>query len=141
MRLIQYDRPMSSTIDHLLRDIKVNWIKKLKLKPGIYVLDAGCGYGQDVNRISYFIGSTGSVFGLDINKTELDSIDSKIRTENGFCAADAQMIPFGQHVFDLIWSDRLLQHVEDPELAIREFKRICKPDGLLMLSDSDHYSA
>jgi SAM-dependent methyltransferase len=40
---------------------------------------------------------------------------------------------------DLILSTQVLEHVENPELYLAEARRLCKPDGLLILSTHGHW--
>jgi malonyl-CoA O-methyltransferase len=48
--------------------------------------------------------------------------------------ADATALPLAEASFDLIFSSLCLQWVEDLPAAIDEFRRVLRPDGLLLLS-------
>jgi SAM-dependent methyltransferase len=43
-------------------------------------------------------------------------------------------MPFPDGEFDAIWSVWVLEHVPNPEQALREMRRVLKPNGLLYLS-------
>lgn len=47
---------------------------------------------------------------------------------------DVLDIPLEDDMFDSIICAEVIEHVEDPQSAIRELQRICKPGGLLYLS-------
>ena len=46
----------------------------------------------------------------------------------------------GPPTFDVVHAHQVLQHLSDPVAALREMARVCKPDGLVAVRDSD-YSA
>lgn len=48
--------------------------------------------------------------------------------------ADIQQIPTQADMFDAILCFRVLEHVDDPDGALREFSRVLKPGGTLFLS-------
>ncbi len=45
--------------------------------------------------------------------------------------SDLQQLPFPDNTFDLLISTQVLEHVNNPELAIREMHRVLKPGGSL----------
>lgn len=51
-----------------------------------------------------------------------------------FCCARAEALPFEDGVYDGLWSYAVLEHVEHPELALCEMRRVLKPGGMLILS-------
>ena len=38
----------------------------------------------------------------------------------------------------MIWCERVLQHLHDPQAAIDDFARVLRPGGRAVLLDSDH---
>ena len=50
-----------------------------------------------------------------------------------FFTANAEDLPFDDNSFDAIWTITVLEHVPNPEKALREIRRVLKPDGLLYL--------
>jgi malonyl-CoA O-methyltransferase len=51
-----------------------------------------------------------------------------------FLCADAQALPLADASVDLVHSSLCLQWCEDPGLALAEFRRVLRPDGLLLFS-------
>ena len=46
---------------------------------------------------------------------------------------DAQQLAFQDHLFDTVFATFVFCSVPDPVLGLKELKRICKPDGRLLL--------
>jgi malonyl-CoA O-methyltransferase len=48
--------------------------------------------------------------------------------------ADLERLPFGEQVFDMMWSNLALQWVNDLSGTVAEMRRVLRPGGLLMFS-------
>ncbi len=48
-----------------------------------------------------------------------------------FLSGDARRLPFRDGAFDIVSSEALLEHVQQPDRAIAEFHRVVKPQGLV----------
>lgn len=110
----------------------------LALKPGMSVLDVGCGTGDDVRRLHALVTPSGRAVGVDLSREMVE--EARARAGNlpvEFLAADAQALPFGDCEFDALRAERTVQHVPNPALAIAEFHRVLKPGGRVMLIDQD----
>jgi ubiquinone/menaquinone biosynthesis C-methylase UbiE len=46
---------------------------------------------------------------------------------------DVQQLAFTDHYFDTVFATFVFCSVPDPVLGLRELKRVCKPDGRLLL--------
>jgi SAM-dependent methyltransferase len=53
---------------------------------------------------------------------------------------DALRLPFRDASIDLVWSIHVLHHLPDPETALREVRRVLRPDGHLVIAETveDH---
>ena len=49
----------------------------------------------------------------------------------------AEELPLGDASVDLVTCERVLQHLEDPDAAVREFARVLRPGGRVVVIDSD----
>lgn len=107
---------------------------------GKKVLDIACGEGYG----SYLLaGNASFVTGLDIDESTIKAASQKYKTSQlNFITADARVTPLPAHSFDLLVSFETLEHLEEHEQLLEEFKRLLKPGGLLIIStpDKDLYS-
>src|SRR5262249_37302449 len=87
---------------------------------GAHVLEVGSGEGTLQDMVEDYTG-------LDISATARRNYHKR------FVQADARAMPFKDGEFDAIWSIWVLEHVPNPEQALREMRRVLKPNGLLYL--------
>jgi len=102
------------------------------LAPHDLILDVGCGTGGMMVVLRQF----GEAFGLDISPTGL-----QLACERGFdtlSQASVLSLPFADGTFSLVTSFDVLYHesVGDDLLALKEFYRVCRPGGFLLVTDS-----
>jgi len=93
------------------------------------VLDAGCGTGGLLALAS----GEAECFGVDLSPDALAYC--RRRRLSGIARAEVGHLPFGGERFDVVTSIDVLYHrrVEDEATAIREFRRVLKPGGVLLL--------
>ena len=96
------------------------------------ILDAGCGTGQTSAYIAEQYRC--NVTSLDCNKMMLDkakqrfsSLHLPIEVKQG----STENLPFDEGVFDMILSESVISFT-DVSLTIPEFKRVLKPNGVLL---------
>lgn len=74
----------------------------------------------------------------------IDFAEARARNEAlgniAFQVADVSQLPWPEGYFDLIWSKYLLQWQDRPETAIREFRRVLKPCGILVCCNFDGFA-
>ncbi len=83
-------------------------------------LDAGSGTGLITRYLS------GIVIACDLNLWNLER--AKTRVIADFVQCDLSALPF-RTIFDNIVSSEVLEHISQPEKAVREFRRVLKPRG------------
>jgi len=69
-----------------------------------------------------------SYTGLDFSRGML----GKHPASGKIVQADAQFLPYPDQSFDVVMANHMLYHVPDIDQAIREFRRVLKPDGLFL---------
>ena len=93
-------------------------------------LDGGCGHGT----LSYQLLKHGAseVWGVDLHRTykELMLTD---KPNFHFLQASLLDVPIEDNTFDLVASNGVLHHTADPEKAFKEFVRITKPGGRIVV--------
>ncbi len=108
--------------------------KYLPKKNGNIILDAGCGTGSLIKKIKSF----GKIWGIDASSEAL-----KFAKKNGLknvLKASVEKIPFENNTFDAVISIDVLYHkeVKSDLKALREFKRVLKPGGILIIKNPAH---
>jgi len=96
-------------------------------------LDIGCGTGYLLEYLQRY-PLDGEVVGIDISRYALQFCQQ--RGANDLAIASATEIPFPSDSFDLIICIDTIQHLTPAGadfLAIKEFARLLRPDGLLYL--------
>lgn len=119
---------------------KAETYRLLDLKPGLSVLDAGCGLGDDCSRICERVSPDGRVVGVDSSRSMVARARERWGERHGeltFDVADARKLRFPTGSFDRCRIDRTLQHVADPQAAVDELHRTLKPGGLALAYDND----
>lgn len=104
---------------------------------GATVLDVACGTG-DLTQ-AFARAGAGKVIGLDYTPAMLDYARAKSARAGGDSAkiqyvhGDAQELPYADHSFDIVSIAFGIRNVADPSKAIREFRRVLRPGGRLVI--------
>ena len=110
------------------------------LKPGMSLLDCGCGPGTMTMGLAEVV-APGEVVGIDIESGEIERAKANAQeggvTNVDWRVASAYEIPFPDASFNAVFSHTLLEHLSEPEKAVREMYRVLKPSGVIGLRDSD----
>jgi len=108
-------------------------IKSMRLGSKELVLDLGCGTGFLFMHITEKVGC---LVGLDMSQKALQ--EAKKRTKNMhnivLVRADADNMPFPDHIFDKIFAITVLQNMPDPTKTITEMKRSSKSQAMFAVT-------
>jgi ubiquinone/menaquinone biosynthesis C-methylase UbiE len=109
------------------------------LRPGLSVLDVGCGTGAITVGIAEAVGPHGFVVGVD---RDAGLLDIARREHDGvlnlqFAHADATSLPFDAR-FDVVTAARTLQWINEPGQAVVGMKEAASPSGILVALDYNH---
>lgn len=85
------------------------------------VLEVGSGQGSLQDLADDYTG-------LDISAAAASKYHKK------FVVASATAMPFPDNSFDAIWTVWVLEHIPEPESAMREMRRVLKPGGKIFLN-------
>jgi ubiquinone/menaquinone biosynthesis C-methylase UbiE len=112
----------------------------LGLAPGMRALDVGCGTGDDVRAMAAVVGTGGHVVGVDVSEQLV--AEARRRAAGGpanveFRAGDAHTLPFADGSFDVVRTERVLQHVADPARVVAEMARLARPGGRVAAGEPD----
>ena len=107
------------------------------LRPDAEVLDVGCGPGTITLGLAR---RAGRVVGLDMSEEMVEAsraLAARERVDNvSFEVASAYELPFEGGAFDVVYAHQVLQHLADPVAALRDFRRVLRPGGLVAVRDS-----
>jgi SAM-dependent methyltransferase len=107
-------------------------------KPGEHIIDIGSGPGFLCESLAKQVGPDGRVFGVDVSEELL----AAARQRNTFVhlsyeAGDATKLPVADAAFDAAISTQVFEYVADCDEAIREMRRVLKPQGRALVVATD----
>ena len=131
--LVEMDNPFSK-ISHA--NVIVG---HLDLKPGMTVLDLGCGPGRVTIPLAQQVGPQGKVVAVDIQAGMLTRASEKARAANlsniEFVLAGAGEGKLGRERFDRAVLVTVLGEIPDRKAALQEIFAALKPNGILSVTE------
>jgi ubiquinone/menaquinone biosynthesis C-methylase UbiE len=97
------------------------------------LLDSGCGDGRVALLL---LARVREVVAVDVEPQE----SWHDRPGLTFRVADAEDLPFENATFDLVHSKDSLHHMESPERALAEYRRVLKPGGAALIIEANRYN-
>jgi SAM-dependent methyltransferase len=114
-----------------------------RLREDARILDVGCGPGTITADLARRVPA-GSVVGLERSPEVIAEAGATARrggvTSVELAVGDVYALDHPNDSFDVVHAHQVLQHLSDPVAALREMGRVCRPDGIVAVRDSD-YSA
>lgn len=108
------------------------WVQKhYGLKPGDHLLDVACGTGLVAVEAAKILGTAENITCLDPSAGMLAMARTKLAAT--FVQARAEAMPLADNSFDFLTMGYALRHVTDLETAFREYGRVLKPGGRLLI--------
>ena len=121
-------------------------IGDLALPAGSRGLDVGCGVGFYALWLAQAIGPTGRVLGIEPTAERAEAARALVggQVDGGrleFRAGDATALDMPAGAFDWLWCGDVLHHILDTEAALREFRRVVRPGGRIIVKESQALAA
>jgi len=105
----------------LTRALRRKLVPLLRQHIGRRVLDVGCGRMPFRTYLTDLVDC-------------YDGLDREQRGDQPVIIGDAQnMSDVPSDAYDSVLCLSVMEHLQDPELALREMKRVCRPDGCIIL--------
>jgi ubiquinone/menaquinone biosynthesis C-methylase UbiE len=112
----------------------------LGLGAGMRALDVGCGTGDDARAMAAIVGASGAAVGVDVSETLIAEAKKRAAAEGvdiELQVGDAHALPFGDGRFDVVRTERVLQHVSDPARVLAEMARVARAGGRIAAAEPD----
>jgi SAM-dependent methyltransferase len=90
------------------------------------VLDVGCGIGTYVRRFRQF---SADVHGIEVEQERVAEASEDLPN---IVLAVGEDLPYPDGHFDLVFSNEVIEHVEDDRATAREMVRVTKPGGTIV---------
>lgn len=120
---------MAGRVIHAEHVARYAWAASLA--GGRAVLDAGCGAGYGAQMLAG--GAAERVVGVDISEEAV--VQARAHAPGlEFITGDVQQLPFPDGSFDLVVCFEVLEHLQDPEGAVRELRRVLRPAAPALVS-------
>jgi ubiquinone/menaquinone biosynthesis C-methylase UbiE len=122
-----------------LRRLKTWALERLTPQAGDLAVDVGCGSGEDTRDLALLV-QPGEAVGVDISEAMVaeatrraDAFSNPARFKLG----STYELPFKDAEVDVLRCERVIQHLSEPERAVREMFRVLRPGGRIALIDTD----
>lgn len=106
------------------------WVRYLRRHKGKgKLLDIGCGKGFFLEYAERFF----EAYGVDVSTYAVEKAAQRLRSPK-LCIQDATRLGFKSGYFDVVTYFDILEHLEEPELAVKECSRVLKEGGIVVIS-------
>jgi phosphatidylethanolamine/phosphatidyl-N-methylethanolamine N-methyltransferase len=113
-------------------------MERLSPRPGEWILEIGTGTG--LSALDYPVPC--SVVAIDLSPAMLTRARTRLAMLNAhhirLCRMDAMHLAFPDGMFDAVYAPYVVNVVRDPLAALREMRRVCRPNGRIVLLN--HFS-
>jgi SAM-dependent methyltransferase len=112
----------------------LSWIEPLDAE--MIVLDVACGAGHAAEQVAAVVRQ---VVGIDLTRSLLqlgrERLDANAVTNVSLQQGNAELLPFVDESFDVVFCRSSLHHFADAQRAAAEMMRVCKRGGRVVLLD------
>lgn len=108
--------------------------EQIRAIPYESLLDVGCGTGFLIDLLTR--QKAARYFGLDLSDEMIRVAQEKAIPGASFTVGSADRLPYPDESFDIVTCSQSFHHYPYPEQAMLEAKRVLKPGGLYILSDT-----
>jgi SAM-dependent methyltransferase len=109
-------------------------LRELPVRPGAGLLDLGTSDGEFTSRVAQRVGA-GRVAGVELLERHAQRARARgidVRTTD----LD-EGLPFGDHEFEVVHANQVIEHVRRTDLLLREIRRVLVPGGVACISTNN----
>lgn len=134
---------MKSDVEIWLEAEGANFLRKIGLKPGDWVLDFGCSSGYYSIPAAQVVGEKGGVYALDKENDKLSQLREKAE-EKGLSNIETYItdgelkVDLPDQSVNVILAYDVLHYLDRREKLLAEFDRVLKKEGLLSVYPKHH---
>ncbi|HXF44427.1 MAG TPA: class I SAM-dependent methyltransferase [Candidatus Paceibacterota bacterium] len=124
--LLGYGNFQKTYFKNLFRSLKP-YLKDIKQGK---VLDVGCAYGFMLQKFP----SSLEKFGVDISEHAIAEAKKRLPDATLKVAGAEDVLPFPENFFDIVICNDVIEHLENPRVALENILKVLKKDGILYLN-------
>ncbi|MEJ2597320.1 MAG: class I SAM-dependent methyltransferase [Anaerolineales bacterium] len=114
-------------------------VQKFGVRPGMTVVDYGCGPGRYTRRFSRLVGPAGKVYAVDVQPLALEMVKGdmgRYGMRNVVpVLAEGYNSGLPDECADMVFALDMFFGVSQPATFLKELKRITRKDGVLVIDD------
>ena len=130
MRTRSFDSLSTGMLDKLIWQMRASQIRKYLPRTVESIADFGCGRSAPLLHTLLVNGMVREATGIDLDP----DFSTETNTLTLFKADLNKPLPLGDGSFDAALSLATLEHLDEPDLHLREIHRILRPNGILILT-------
>ena len=111
-------------------------IKSLDLRPGMHVLDAGCGTGEALNWLHSEVAPSERVVGVDLAGAHASAARLHVPPNVQIHQADLFDAMLKPASFDFVWCVNTINHLTDPVKGVVHLSTLLRQGGRVALGQS-----
>jgi ubiquinone/menaquinone biosynthesis C-methylase UbiE len=143
------DRERLAILNRLYNPVTLQFLQQNGLKPGMTVLEIGCGMGAMACCLANVVGPAGKVIATDNSAQQLEIAKQTARDAQvnniEFKELDVRSLTTLTEKVDLVYGRWVLEFTGDAEACFRKMHEVLKPGGILTYEtasfvDNAHFS-
>jgi SAM-dependent methyltransferase len=123
-------------LSRLYAGVTAGWLGSIGLRPGMSVVDLGCGRGDVTLAVAELVGPTGTVTGVDAAERPLAAARRAAEHVPGVSFEQADVTRWAPaEPVDAVVGRLLLMHLPDPVALVARLRQVVRPGGVIAFQD------